>query len=204
MPCKLKIGIAVLTSSLSISCNDFLPDYRGLSFDRESRGQGNITSHNLLSNPSFEADGQPSLTGWRWMWGDSSNTGFSSDAPALGGAWSLRFGNGYPFPPICTQSVSTPVGPHRYRFSIWAKAYGFLDGDAYVGVKTGDTITTRISVHVQRSDTAWTYYEFVGTISTGQSESLSVSLTTGFLSGTMKGASVWFDLCRLELLPLRF
>ena len=68
----------------------------------------------LVSNPSFEVNGKPSLNGWKIM--DSMSVRLVEDTPSGGGRWSLRLdASAFPGSAAYTM-VPAGQGRHRYRF----------------------------------------------------------------------------------------
>jgi hypothetical protein len=75
----------------------------------------------IISNGTFEANGEPTYKGWRVSY--PAFVGFSAETPKEGGRWSLGISAGRVFMPI-----SHAHSGETYRFSAWVKS---VQGGAY-------------------------------------------------------------------------
>lgn len=144
----------------------------------------------LISNPSFEQHGTPSLDGWDIETNIDSTVRFSQDVPQSGGHWSVVLTVSDRVVARLRTTVTVPNGTHRYRLSVWAKS-------------NGDTGVVRLILNkaVRRSltvsNTRWTLYETVDTVNTATGDTLTVELDGGVSPGYNETS---FDLCQLEIM----
>lgn len=146
---------------------------------------------NFLINSSFEINGNPSLLGWYSP--DTSMIDFAQDTPPDGGNWSVTLEANWGPPFFISSTVAAKQGTHHYNLSLWSKVQG-VGGAAYLNLKQTDTLIVRKSVTI--SDTTWTTYSLLDTITAIESDSIVVTLTGGF-SHLFYGKT-YFDLCMLE------
>jgi hypothetical protein len=147
---------------------------------------------NLITNSSFEINGQKSLSGWIIY---CDNPSFVNDVPPGGGNWALELPTGWiPFSNWVETTVLSPVGSHEYQFSIYGKKNGHT-GNAQLYLKRADSLIfcNRLTV----IDTVWTYYSASDTLTTYTGDSLYVRI---LMTGTEDPVSCYFDLCKLEKL----
>jgi hypothetical protein len=82
-----------------------------------------INTPNLITNSSFESNGQSSFTGWQ---GDTSTYSFVNDTFSNSGYWCLQL---VPCWLPCEGAAETYVtgltGTHNYYFSCYTKCYGW-------------------------------------------------------------------------------
>ena len=155
----------------------------------------NPTPVNLISNSSFEINGQHSLTGWIL---NADSYSFSYEAPPGGGFWSLALPTGgMPFPNTIETMIPAPIGINNYKFSVYGKKkFNEAGGEAFLFIKHADSLI--ISKTLGIKDTAWTFYFTNDTIYTVLGDSLCVRLLTPPEPGDP--FYVVFDLCKLEKL----
>ncbi len=153
---------------------------------------GPTEPQDLISNVSFELNGNPSIDGWIYWSNVDSMVQFSNDVPNGGGNWSVHLRVGDRVVKFLQTKIAAPTGRNRFRISVWARR-GLMEagGSPSVAVLSLND-TTRKILNVQ--DTTWGYYEAFDTIDTVIGDSLTVRLGDGYLSET------YFDLCRLQLL----
>jgi hypothetical protein len=156
------------------------------------------TEENLIQNPSFESNGNPTTEGWTYYSNfpaaDTSDGTFSNDVPPGGGNWSLVVGVGDRVVKYLETKVAAPTGEHHYRLSAWAKSYSTDTGSpGFISLALNDSVVKRLDVQ----DTTWRHYESIDTILTRAGDSLAVLLFSG---AAMRFQVTYFDLCRLELL----
>ncbi|TDJ53172.1 MAG: hypothetical protein E2O46_06185 [Ignavibacteria bacterium] len=151
--------------------------------------------NNLITNPSFEENGNASLNGWI-IAGDTINQ-FTTDIPPNGGNWAITINSVWISP--LTNGIYTTVklstGIHIYRFSVWAKYQEVTGSTNMLIIKPDTTIVLR---SIQITDTLWKEYSVIDTIAADVSDSLRIILSGGG-SQILFGKS-YFDLCTLELL----
>ncbi|MHB1688739.1 MAG: carbohydrate binding domain-containing protein [Ignavibacteriaceae bacterium] len=162
----------------------------------------NVTSpviqNNLLQNPSFEENGQPSLSGWTVI--DTAMINFSNDVPPGGGKWSL-FMYGYnplSLQPILLspliQKVNLLKGSYIYTFSFWAKADSTVHSAAFFRAFKNDTLKVDKDIEITNSN--WTNYNIVDTLASADYDSVEVLFHDGYSFVYVQGKT-FFDLCSL-------
>jgi len=170
----------------------------GLLFIGCSKSEETITgppaTTNLIINSSFESNGDSSLHSWDIQFPDAVQ--LVRDAAPNGGSWSVAIRD-EPILPVANIRFTTaaPSGTHVYAFSFWAK-YSADAGSAWLRLKRSDTTYTLNSVGI--TDTVWTSYHMLDTLTTNAGDSLRVTLGGGF-AGRFS-ARTFFDLCKLEVL----
>ncbi len=148
----------------------------------------------ILIDESFEKDGRGSLAGW--VPDDTtSHIKFSLDVPPGGGDWSLTIETGWFQIFYVSKKVPLFRGKNRYRLSFWAKAK-YVQGFAYLNLNQGDSSGIRRLISV--TDTAWSMYSVIDTISADTGDSILVGLTGGI--GQLLIGPTWYDLVKLEKL----
>ena len=156
-------------------------------------GQGNA-----IINPSFEIFGKPSLDGWKVE--DTAIINFTNDTPPGGGFWSITlsvtwFGPPTRYPTEPYQKFRLINGTHIYTFSFWAKR-NRVGGSGYVGALKTDQAFTIVS-YKRVTDTTWTLYSIVDTISSSQYDSVIAGLSGG--ATELAGGKTYFDNCSLSV-----
>jgi hypothetical protein len=138
------------------------------------------SSDNLIINPSFEQNGNPSLTGWTYTFYDTSSR-FSSDVPVNGGLYSVSLTNLWGPPSPLQQAFPLSQGVYRYRLSAWSKAVpkNALQASGWMNIihKTPDTLLVRKLISF--GDSVWTEHSMLDTISAKEGDSIIVSLYAG-------------------------
>ena len=148
---------------------------------------------NLIKNPSFEEDGQPSLKDWYVQ--DSSEIAFSNDTPEGGGKWSIYMHVQWYGPLPTSPSYYLPLEPgkHIFKFSIYGKstmsrgaAYIILQKDGNREILAKNAITT----------TSWQQYTTTDTLNIADGDSVFILLYGG---GTEAADGLtYFDSIELE------
>ncbi len=79
-----------------------------------------VFGENLLKNPSFEENGQPSSRFWNFQ--QTPTIQFTKEAPSKGGTWSVALIATW-IPPITfiAQTIETPRNIVDYQLSFWVK-----------------------------------------------------------------------------------
>ncbi|RMF60283.1 MAG: hypothetical protein D6748_04460 [Calditrichaeota bacterium] len=150
---------------------------------------------NLVQNPSFEENGEPSLDSWYVE--DSSQITFSMDTPPNGGKWSIflhavHYG---PMPESPAYYIPLSPGNHVIKFSVYGK-YFAIPGSALLIVQQ-DSIR-EVASELVITDSVWTEYVTVDTVSLSEGDSLYILLYGG---GTeVIDGITYFDLVKLILL----
>lgn len=153
---------------------------------------------NLLVNPSFEANGMPSLQGWTVS--DTSNVHFSAEMPTSGSGhtivlsarWFAPWPNGANY-----QMLSPPAGTFRFRLSVYGKRIGLGGGvDVNLGSPLDTNSVLRMSLNVR--DTLWAFYSISDTMTVRPNDVLYVTISGG---GTeIVAGTTFFNSCTLEKL----
>ena len=149
---------------------------------------------NLIANPSFEENGNASLTGWV-VAGDTLNQ-FTNDTPPNGGNWAATINSVWISPLVngIYTTVKLSPGTHIYRFTVWAK-YQKVTGNTNILIVKPDTTIIRRSIQI--IDTLWKQYSSIDTITAEGSDSLRVILSGG--SSQLLLGKTFFDLCTFEI-----
>jgi hypothetical protein len=153
---------------------------------------------NLITNSSFELNGQQSLVGWTVH---SERFDFTNNTPPGGGNWALEIPLGwFPFYNSVETIVPAPTGSNIYKFSIYGKVRKITNlplGYADFYVKHADTLVLCNSLHI--TDTTWSSYFKIDTLTTFLGDSLFVKIYTSLTEVSSDGPVI-FDLCKLEKL----
>lgn len=152
-------------------------------------------SGNLLSNPSFESNGSPSLQGWSHAYMDTSIFAFTSDVPPAGGKYSVAIDAVWGPPNTISQTVPVSPGDHQYKFSAWAKKIGF-GGQLQLYLERSGSLS--LLKYIDVTDTTWTEYSLVDTLSVEGGDSLRVLISGGL--SQLQAGTTYFNLCELKQL----
>jgi hypothetical protein len=149
---------------------------------------------NLITNPSFEENGNASLAGWI-IAGDTLNQ-FTNEVPSGGGNWAVTINSVWISPLVngIYTTVKLSPGTHIYRFTVFAK-YQKVKGNSNLLIVNRDTTIIRRSIQIV--DTLWKQYSLIDTITAGGSDSLRVVLSGG--SSQLLLGKTFFDLCTFEI-----
>jgi hypothetical protein len=162
----------------------------------------NPLSHSgLLTNGSFELNGQPSLTGWTLSASDTAFVALSAEAPPGGGSFSLRLKNEWSFPGFVSQFVALSPGTHRYELTASARAKRSVSpwdagGDMMILIKQGSSWTASKSYHF--SDTTWVSAGLTDTLTAVQGDTVEIRLRGNI--DQFSFGYVYFDLITFEKL----
>ncbi|MCL5029694.1 MAG: hypothetical protein M1480_11845 [Bacteroidetes bacterium] len=138
-----------------------------------------IPDINLLNNPSFELNGQPTLTGWDTT---ASFVNFSRDVPADGGIWSAELGTTdqrflYPIGPSqLYQEVKLPAGKSIIEFSFWGRLYNSKHDEVDLRLFNSDTSVINI-IYIKAA--SWTNYTLTDTLKTTTADTAEVIFWSG-------------------------
>ncbi len=149
---------------------------------------------NLITNSSFEINGNKSIDGWT-LHSNFLDVGFSNDVPPFGGNWSVVLYGGDRIVPMYLETkIAAPLGCNRYRLSIWAK---FKDpqgyGKGYVNFNKNRSNGKYFTIQ----DSIWNYYELIDTLTTTNGDSLYVIIS---IMPFIYPSQIYYDLCQLELI----
>lgn len=133
-----------------------------------------------LYSTSFELNGVPSADGWDI---GPPYLGFSTEAPPDGGKYSIYAVSSRPGG-VASLVLPAPEGSNIYQLSLWGK-YSFIEGGIRFHLRTpGRDIFGRPFIDSLRkwlifSDTAWTEYHVLDTLTTSSGDSLLIQLIAG-------------------------
>ncbi len=153
---------------------------------------------NLLKDPSFENNGNASLTGWNAY---TSFINFSNDVPPEGGKWSIFM---YGYNPLSAQpilldpinqKITTLKGSYVYSFSFWSKADSTTDAYGKVFAFRNDSLISIKSVAV--TDSNWAQYFIIDSLSSTDADSLKIIFFGGASYPFKPAGKTYFDLCSL-------
>lgn len=156
---------------------------------------------NLISNSSFEINGNPSIGGWTFS--DSSMWAILPDAPAGGGRYSIMLRpvghNTFSYNSVIVR-VALAAGSRLYRLSCWAKRTTERAGsiNLFLGSGNIDTMTPYQTIVV--TDSVWSYYSRDVTLANSSNDSVVVALFGGYSPISYPEDSTFFDLCKFEIL----
>ena len=154
----------------------------------------NTGQHQLVQNPLFEVNGDPSISGWTSQ--DSEAIKFSNYTPIYRGHYSIYFAVD---PKIQVASLEQEInllqGVHVYTFSFWVKSAGEAGGEGFLNVTNINPSGPHIYIPVGKSNSNWTYFTFVDTLSSYKYKSITIGLNA-FSTGE-KGGRIYFTDCRL-------
>lgn len=152
-------------------------------------------SQNLISNSSFEMNGNPSSEGWVYWSNTPTKVSFSDDTPPSGGNWSVVLAVGDRVGMTLRTTVPAPTGRNRFRLSMWAKAYWTepKGSPGFFQLSLNGTIRNSMAIE----DSVWKVYAFIDTFTAVAGDSLTVTLQAG---DTYNYRQTFFDNCRLEVL----
>jgi len=158
-------------------------------------------TQNLIKNPSFEINGQPTAENWFFVAGGiegDTSTSLSQDTPPRGGNWSL------PLFPVWTEEgyaktyITGLEGTNIYNLSVWMKSNNGWPGSISIGVLSQNQLTQAKSV----SDTItnWNEYILIDTLTTTINDTIVVKLSAGIAPFSSESDKVLFDLVELKKL----
>ncbi len=134
---------------------------------------------NLLNNPSFELNEQPTLTGWDTT---ASFVNFSRDVPTDGGTWSAELGTTdqrflYPGRPLkLYQYIKIPNGKTIIEFTFWGRLYNSNHDEVDLRVFNSDTSVIKI-IYIKAA--SWTNYTLTDTLKTTTADTAEVIFWSG-------------------------
>jgi hypothetical protein len=149
------------------------------------------STDNLLSNPSFEKNGSPSLDSWIQSYQDTSVIHFSSDVPQGGGQYSIKLDVVWGPQFSISSTVNAETGTNIYSFSCMAKVLG-VGGTIYLSLEADPSIVRK---SIMPADSTWKEYSITDTISSSGGDRIRITLTGGF-SQLLPG-STFYDNCKL-------
>lgn len=157
------------------------------------------TEVNLLTNPTFELNGAPSLHGW--IVSNSAVVQFSNDVPHYGSGRSIIFKSWGKSPPLSNSifaMIPAPAGTHIYRLSIFGKKSGVVGGLVYIGCNLRSNATAEYYSSIPVVDSMWTFYSKIDTLTTDVSDTLFVVMNGG--SACTESGSTHFNTVKFDKL----
>lgn len=174
----LIIGIFIC---FSLSCNESITESQ--------------SSENLLSNGSFEINGQPSLNGWRF--GNKGLAELTNQAAPNGGNWSLQLTSDWA---PTTGFIYTPVTNIKSQdiitLSAYVRATGQFGGGGIINLVTGQSIYSGRIKSISTSDTVWNQISVTDTVKLNTNDTLWVVLSS--LHTELVPFKGLFDLVKIE------
>jgi hypothetical protein len=158
-----------------------------------------LDGENLLTNGSFEIEGQPSLAGWSNF--DSTIAGIASEAAPGGGDYSLEIGTSW-LPPtgIVWTYVPDAHDGDILSLSAMARVLGGENLPAVLAISVGGQpgwIGWNNGKSTSFSNSEWTQVSLLDTLSLTPSDSVWVVLV-GPGCEVCWGGTAYFDLVRVE------
>jgi hypothetical protein len=147
---------------------------------------------NLITNPSFEINGQKTLIGWY----PSMTIFFVNDVPTGGGNWAIWMGGGNFTGNIFT-AVPAQSGTHEYYLSIYGKESKQEEGNGFSRVQlilkhANDLFFLK---YLSIKDTTWTLYSLQDTLTASTNDTLIVKIINYPMEYSYHSL---FDLCTLK------
>ena len=142
---------------------------------------GTTENNELIVNGSFEHNGNPSLDGWNQSYADTNSVQFSTDVPLNGGRYSVSLLNNWGAPEL-RSFVAAPKGTYRYHLSVWSKCLPPIGWGGSMGAIRIDHQTMDSLIHrkwMSFSDSLWTKYTLLDTITCNQGDTLIISISPG-------------------------
>lgn len=146
------------------------------------------TDNNLISNPSFENMGNPSLEGWQTQ----GTINFFQDVPPEGGSYSIGINSEWGPSDYAAYTIPAQKNKKIYNFSCWAKTKT-LPAEISISLVRDSILSTK-SIVV--ADTVWTKYTIVDSLNISEGDSIRIFLK-GSISQLLQ-AVTYYDNCRLE------
>jgi hypothetical protein len=121
-----------------------------------------INPPNLISNGSFEFNGNPTMEGWDILPATDTSERhpirFSNDVPPNGGKWSIEFDSLSSSRLFLGTSVNIPQINNKYKLSFWAKTQG-------IGAEVDLMVTRRGIVDIWKgivvTSSGWSEYSII-------------------------------------------
>ena len=160
---------------------------------------GPTSGGNLLTNPTFEWNGVPSLYGWTVS--DTTGLQFSKDVPPGGSGQSIALPpmGIPPFPEgALYQTIPAPVGTHRYLISVFGKTTGFFFGGMGIVLNRPGNNNVTFFPGIAVTDTIWKFYSRVDTINAVSGDTIFVTILGGACEACPITPTTIFNTCKLE------
>jgi len=147
---------------------------------------------NLIQNPSFEVNGQPSLQTWV---ADTMLVKPVQDAPTGGGNWSIHLEAGWVSEGAATTFVTGQSGTGVYRLSAYVKNI-VVGGTLSVGLWKNSTMNNG---KIARADSAgWQQVTLIDTLTLQPNDSIIVHFSVGCCMARIPPDQGRLDLVKLE------
>lgn len=146
---------------------------------------GKAFAQNLISNPSFEENGEPYCDGWfpggTIPFSNCDSTGTllasivkSSPDDSISGLWSLELFGSLPDSGNVWTFIPAIPGTHVYELNFWMNSSNF-GGMAGINIKNAPPENTK---WLEDWGQPWQFYSLVDTITASASDSISIVLAT--------------------------
>jgi hypothetical protein len=153
-------------------------------------------SQNLIQNPSFESNGQPTLQSWI---ADTAYVKFVRDVPSGGGQWSVHVEAPW-VPPGegVTTYITGQSGTGVYKLSAFVKTM-IVGGHLMLGIwKDGSPGDFKSAIAEQADSTGWAEVTLLDTLSLEATDSIWVHFTVGCCMTRIPANQARLDLVKLE------
>ena len=152
-----------------------------------------VNSANLISNSSFESNGQASFIDWT---GDTSTYTFVNDTPSNAGFWSLQLSPCWlPCEGFAETYVTNLTSIHNYYFSCYTKCFNWTGKVVLKKLSLNGTLTDLGSISF--SNSSWGFKSFwIYNLSMTSTDKLIVHLTAG-------GTEVYFGRVLFDKISLQ-
>ena len=151
----------------------------------------NAIPQNLISNSSFENNGNPSFQGWT-----GNLYAFVNNVPANGGQWSLQLAPGWvPDEGFAETFVTGLSGNYIFKLTCDAKTI-YWSGGVILRLQNQNGITTDLS-KTTFNNTTWSTITLTTNATLQPTDKLIIHLTAGMTEIPM--GKVLFDKVRLEI-----
>lgn len=136
-----------------------------------------INSENLITNPSFEMDGQPSIDDWNYLViVGHEYYDFVKDTPPSGGGWSVQVRSGRALEPGFVETMLSGINDEGiFELSAWMKSDREIFGGSILLTQTRDGNVIH-SKCLYLAPTEWARVSFRDTLDIDSSDTLHIKL----------------------------
>ncbi len=164
-----------------------------LAFALQCEEPNDIEPDNLITNPSFEIDSQPSLDGWTSPIDLAYYNIFKEDAPPEGGHWSIRLEPGWVPQEGFIETIITGINERGiFELSAWMKTVnppwnGYI---SLVQIREGKVIHKKSGLFNDFNE--WSVVSFNDTLTIDLTDTLNIKLSAGMAEVSV--SAILFDL----------
>ena len=148
-----------------------------LVFALQCEDPGDIEPDNLITNPSFEMAGQPSIDGWNYLViVGNEYYDFVKDTPPGGGSWSVQVRSGRALEPGFVETMLSGINDEGiFELSAWMKSAREIFGGSISLTQTryGNVVHSK---YLYLAPTEWTRVSFRDTLDIDTSDTLHIKL----------------------------